>query len=112
MRQAGILAAAGTYALNNMFDRLEEDHFNAQLLSDEIANIPGIEIDNKKIFTNIIFFKLCSNKIDNKKFLDALLKNKLMVDYKGNDTFRAVTHFGITMQEITKTVEIFKQILK
>ena len=58
MRQAGILAAAGIVALNEMVDRLAEDHANARRLADGLANIPGIAIEPETVETNILFFAL------------------------------------------------------
>ena len=58
MRQAGILAAAGIYALEHMIDRLQEDHENATILAQELKSIKGITIDLKNISTNLVFFDL------------------------------------------------------
>ena len=55
MRQAGIIAAAGVYALENMVERLAEDHDNAQRLAKGMASIPGLEIDPERVRTNILF---------------------------------------------------------
>jgi threonine aldolase len=58
MRQAGILAAAGIVALDTMVDRLADDHANARLLADCLAEIPGVAIEPERCKTNIVFFDL------------------------------------------------------
>jgi threonine aldolase len=58
MRQAGVIAAAGIVALNEMVDRLADDHANAKKLATGLAEIPGISIDPDQIPTNIIFFEV------------------------------------------------------
>ena len=56
MRQAGIVAAAGLYALDHHVERLAEDHANARVLADGLAEIPGVEIDAARVETNIVIF--------------------------------------------------------
>src|SRR6185369_16679153 len=56
MRQVGVIAAAGIVALEQMVDRLAEDHANARLLADGIARIPGSRIDLASVQTNIVIF--------------------------------------------------------
>jgi threonine aldolase len=56
MRQAGIIAAGGIYALRHHVDRLAEDHANAKLLADGLASIPGIRLVHEPVETNIVFF--------------------------------------------------------
>ena len=56
MRQAGIVAAAGVYALENNVERLAEDHANARLLADRLAAVPGIVVEPEAVETNIVFF--------------------------------------------------------
>ena len=64
MRQAGILAAAGIIALENMTERIADDHQNARALAEGISDIKGINIDLDKIQTNIIYFSLDHPKIE------------------------------------------------
>ena len=58
MRQAGVLAAAGLVALDTMIDRLAEDHANARLLAQGLANIDGLQVDPESIQTNIVIFQV------------------------------------------------------
>ena len=58
MRQAGIIAAAGLYALDHHVERLAEDHANARLLAEGLAQIPGVAIDPASVETNIVWFEV------------------------------------------------------
>ena len=72
MRQAGVIAAAGITALNEMVDRLTEDHANARHLAEGIAEIPGLSIDVARIKTNILFFDLVTDQLTPKEFIIGL----------------------------------------
>jgi len=112
MRQAGILAAAGLYALENMVDRLEEDHINAQQLADELEKINNIKIDLDKVSTNLVFFDLKTNKMSDDKFIADMLKQNIKIDSKGNHHFRMATHFGFINNDIEKVIKAVKFILE
>src|SRR5262249_31952193 len=58
MRQAGIIAAAALYALENHVDRLADDHANAQVLADAVRRLPGLELRPEKVDTNIVVFHI------------------------------------------------------
>src|SRR3546814_14719506 len=58
MRQAGIIAAAGIYALEHNIERLAEDHANARLFAESLRNLPGIAADPEEVETNIVFFDI------------------------------------------------------
>ena len=112
MRQAGILAAAGIYALNNMIDRITIDHNNAQQLGSELKNIDGIKIDCDLIKTNIIFFYLDNVNLNDNEFIEKLRLNNIKIDSKGNRKFRIVTHCDFKTSDIDKVIKTIKQILK
>ena len=111
MGQAGILAAAGIYALDNMVERLAEDHLNAKILGNELKTISGIKIDPDKISTNLIFFHLENANLSDENFINQLLRNKINIDYKGNHKFRIATHCGFTNNNIEKVIKTIKLIL-
>ncbi len=102
MRQAGILAAAGIVALEEMIDRLAEDHENARRLAMGLAAIPEIELNPEDIQTNIIFFELS----DDVPWTAADIARKLrddgqvLIGVKGERGFRAVTHFWVGSNEV------------
>ena len=111
MRQAGIIAAAGIVALETMVDRLQEDHTNARLLADGIADLPGVVLDPETIKTNIIYFDLDDNAIESANFLTVLAAKGIQFFDTGPRRFRMVTHYGITAEDILFTIDGFKQTL-
>ena len=111
MRQAGIIAAAGIVALETMVDRLQEDHTNARLLADGIADLSGIVLDPETIKTNIIYFDMDDNAIESADFLTVLAAKGIQFFDTGPRRFRMVTHYGITAEDILYTIDAFKQTL-
>ena len=111
MRQVGVLASCGHFAIDNMIERLQTDHNNAQNLANELSNIEEIDINLKKIHTNLIFFHLNTDKINDEDFLNQLLNYKIKIDYKGNRRFRMVTHCNFKEESISKIITTIKKIL-
>ena len=111
MRQAGIIAAAGIVALETMVDRLQEDHTNARLLADGIADLSGIILDPESIKTNIIYFDMDDAAMESADFLAALSTKGIQFFDTGPRRFRMVTHYGITAEDILYTIDGFKQTL-
>ena len=109
MRQAGHIAAAGLIALNNLIDRLQEDHDNAKFLASQISKIDGIEVDETRVKTNIIFFKLTG--IDGEVFVDTLAKNQIKILMTDPGIFRAVLHREVSKEQVTTVIETFRSIL-
>ena len=112
MRQAGILAACGIFSINNMIERLQQDHDNAKLLAKAIGEMEEIEINTNQVYTNLIFFNLKSNNITCHDFISELLNYEIKIDYKGNQRFRMVTHFGFDKNDVEKVVLTFKKIFQ
>ena len=109
MRQSGILAAAGLYALEHHVDRLAEDHANARLLADGLSQISGIVVDTPKAETNIVFFHVADGRMSNVDFIKRALERGLR--FSGLATgIRAVTHLDIGRDQITKTIAIVREI--
>ncbi len=111
MRQAGIIAAAGIVALEDMIERLYEDHRNARVLAEGISKIPGLAIDLKKVQTNIIYFDLISNRISAQELLGKMEEQGIKFLSTGPNRFRMVTHYGITEEDIKLTIESLKKLL-
>ncbi len=106
MRQAGIAAAGGLYAVENNIDRLAEDHNNAKILAEKLNQIDGFEIDLRRVQTNIIIVeidKLGKSSVDVVKVLaDA---GVLCVPF-GPTKLRFVTHLDVTEEDCIKAGEI------
>jgi len=112
MRQAGVLAAAGIVALDEMVDRLAEDHANARKLAEGLAEMPGLAIDPSRITTNIVYFEVKRDHMTAEqavKCLDDLGARMLPV---GPERIRAVTHYHITPDDIDYVLGIFSKELK
>tara|TARA_Y100000590_G_scaffold249739_1_gene280605 strand:+ start:400 stop:1434 length:1035 start_codon:yes stop_codon:yes gene_type:complete len=112
MRQAGLIASAGIFSLDNMVDRISNDHENAKILAYELDKLNNIEINLDYVYTNIIFIYNRHGKVSNEKLLNELEKNNIKIDYKGNSKFRLVTHSGFKKNDINSVVTVFKEILK
>ncbi len=95
MRQSGILAAAGIYALEHHVERLAEDHANAQRLAALIADIRGIMLDPPKVETNLVFFDVRGTGLTASEIAARLLARGVQVGAEGESRMRAVTHLDV-----------------
>lgn len=111
MRQAGILASAGIFALDNMVSRLNEDHQNALMIANELKKINSLKIDTTKVSTNLIFFYLTKENLSDADFINQLLKNKIKIDAKGNRKFRIATHNGFNASMIDNVINTIQMVL-
>ena len=111
MRQVGVLASCGQFAIDNMIERLQNDHNNAQILASKLEPIKEIDINLKNIHTNLIFFDLNTSKITDEKFIKELLNYEIKIDYKGNHRFRMVTHCNFDEKNISRVIAVIKKIL-
>lgn len=103
MRQAGVLAAAGVVALEEMIDRLGEDHDNAKTLAGGLTRIPGVTCDPSVVETNILYFGVAGQSPA--EFGARLKERGVLVG--GN---RMVTHYGITATDIADALEVIRQV--
>lgn len=109
MRQAGVLAAACLLSINDMVERLGEDHDNANALAEGLSQIAGIEVKPAKIRTNIVFFTLKDKKISQAEFARMLRENGLIVSNIPSTGLRAVTHYGIETADIREALKRVKK---
>jgi threonine aldolase len=112
MRQSGVLAAAGIYALEHMIDRLEEDHKNARLLAEGIAAISGLRIDLSRIKTNIIYVDLEHSEMSEIQFLESLSRRGIKALAAGPRRFRMVTHYGIGKDDIEFALKVLTEVMR
>jgi threonine aldolase len=98
MRQAGYLAAAGLYALQNNIERLKEDHLKATLIEKMLLSLDYIQ-EIIPVKTNIIIFKL-KPEINTQTLLQHLLKFNIKTVSSGPQTIRFVTHLDIKMDDL------------
>jgi threonine aldolase len=110
MRQAGILAAAGIVALEDMVDRLAEDHAHAKALAVGLAEIEGIRLDKGSPNTNMVYIELdTALGISAEDCAAALKERGILVGVTGPRHFRLVCHYWIKSEDIPLIVEGFKQ---
>ncbi|MCL0047793.1 aminotransferase class I/II-fold pyridoxal phosphate-dependent enzyme [Dehalococcoidia bacterium] len=104
MRQAGVLAAAGLVALDNMVERLADDHSNAKRLAEGLANIEGISVDPTSIQTNIVIFEVAESAGNANDVINALADEGVLVTYPGQQSLRMVTHRHISASDIDEAL--------
>jgi threonine aldolase len=111
MRQAGILAAAGMYALEHNIERLAEDHLNAKRLARGIAEIDGLQIDVNAVETNILYFQIKSLELSVATLLERLKVEGVFMLGTGPNSIRAVTHLDVTKDRIDRAVEVLRKVV-
>ena len=112
MRQAGVFAAAGIVALNEMIERLDDDHRNAKRLAEGIADIAGIAIDPQAVETNIVFFELTSNSLTPQQLARRLKERGVLIGAGASRRIRLVTHYGVEGEHIEQTVQTFAVVMR
>ncbi len=112
MRQVGIIAAAGIVALEEGPPRLHEDHENAQVLADGLSGVPGIEIDPRKIQTNIVIYGVGEAGFDSTTFLSELKNRGVLAVPIDRKRVRMVTHLDVTREQVEQAVEVVGQLVK
>jgi threonine aldolase len=110
MRQAGVLAAAGLVALEEMPARLGEDHANARLLAEAIAKHEAAEIDLADVQTNIVIFTLRTGG-DAAEFVAALRERGVLAGTIGERAVRMVTHFDVGRDECERAAGVVGEML-
>ena len=105
MRQCGILAAAGIVALEQMVDRLADDHAHACRLAQGIANIPGLYVDLDTVQTDIVIFSVTAEGVSAAQLVAALKERGVQMGAISATRIRAVTHYGIEAADIEATLQ-------
>jgi threonine aldolase len=110
-RQAGIIAAAGIVALEQMVDRLADDHANARRLAEGLAEIPDVAIDPSVVQTNIIIFGLSNPSVSLADVVSGLAAEGVKMNTISPTQFRAVTHYGIEHDDIDRALIAFRKVM-
>ncbi len=112
MRQAGVLAAAGLVALDEMLPRLAEDHVTARRLAELIAAAPHVDLDPGSIETNIVFFRIEEGTAPSAADVVTRLREKgILANALGPDQIRMVTHYEISMADVELAGQAVQEIL-
>ncbi|MDX9866015.1 MAG: low-specificity L-threonine aldolase [Anaerolineaceae bacterium] len=112
MRQAGVLAAAGIVALDEMVDRLAEDHQRAKALAAGLAKISGLAVQKKEHETNMVFVRLMDEvSMSDAEVVAALKAEGILASAAGPRLLRLVTHYWIDDAAVEKTIRAFEKVL-
>ena len=112
MRQVGIIAAAGIYALDCHLERLTEDHKNAKRLAVGLKELKGVSVDPKFVETNIVIFDVANSGMTASQVAEAMKKEGVLIHPIGKTQIRLVTHLDVTSEDIEMTLKAFRKLLK
>lgn len=114
MRQSGIVAAAGLYALDHNLELLGTDHANAKLLAARVAEIPGLSLSNGHPETNIVFFRVDAPGKAATHVVDELMKRNVRMGLFGGTggRIRCVTHLDVSKQDIDRAADALAEVMK
>jgi threonine aldolase len=110
MRQVGILAAAGIYALEHHVSRLAEDHLNAQYLAQLLQAIAGVTVDVASVETNMVMFQVLQSSKSTEQLLEDCREAGVLLNAVGDRSFRAVTHLDVNRENMEAAGQIFARV--
>jgi threonine aldolase len=110
MRQAGVIAAAGIVGLEQMVERLPEDHINARRLAEGVASLPHISLDLDTVQTNIVFFDV-EPPVSGEEVAARLRSAGVRLTAFGPQTLRFVTHYAISREDVEHVLLAMREIL-
>ena len=112
LRQAGIFAAAGIYALEHNVDRLADDHANARVLGERLAKSPRVALDLATLQTNILVFRLGADAPDAASVVTQARARGVLIFAFGPRTLRAVTHLDVSAEQCARAANILVDIIE
>jgi threonine aldolase len=110
MRQAGYLAAAGTYALEHHVDRLADDHARARRLAESLVEMPGLDVDLDRVQTNMVYIDLDPEGRSAAEWVEALRSEGVLVVATSSCQLRAVTHLDVADAGIDAVIDSFARL--
>jgi threonine aldolase len=111
MRQAGFLAAAALYALDNHVGRLAEDHRNARVIAQAIADTPGLRLEPSRVETNLVWFQADPDLGTDEEVADRLRKRGVLVIPFGGQALRACTHLDVSAAQAERAAETIRRVV-
>jgi threonine aldolase len=111
LRQSGILAAAGLYALDHHLARLPEDHANARLIAERLAGAKGVRLDLRTVQSNIVIFRLAAGAPDAATVVARAKEQGVLVGAFATRTVRATTHLDVTAAQCKRAAEVLAAIV-
>jgi len=112
MRQVGIIAAAGIYALDHHIERLKEDHQKAKHLALALHEIQGVSIDPEYVETNIVIFDIAEMGMTAAQLRDEMKKKGVLIHPFGRTQIRLVTHLDVSKEDIETALKAFREVLR
>jgi threonine aldolase len=112
MRQSGILAAAGLYALDHNFSRLVDDHANARLLAERLAGLRGVRLDLATVQSNIVIFRMEEGALDAATIVARAEEAGVRVSAFGERTVRAVTHLDVSREQCRRAADLLAAVIE
>jgi len=110
-RQAGVIAAAGIVALEEMVDRLVVDHANAKRLAEGLVTLPGIALDVARVQSDIVIFELHRDDLTPQELSERLWEQGVRMNAFGGPCLRAVTNYHVTAEDIDRALEVVAAVL-
>ncbi len=112
MRQAGLLAAACIYAMDNHVARLADDHRNAQVIATAINETPGLRLEPPTVETNLVWFEIEPALATAPDFAGRLRERGVLVHPAGPTTLRACTHLDVSAAQAAFAAETIRQVAR
>lgn len=109
MRQAGVLAAAALYALDHHVERLAEDHRNAQVLAQAIADTPGLRLTPPQVDTNLVWFQVDPDLGTSREVAASLKERGVLIHTPGPQTMRACTHLDVSAAQVERAADVLRR---
>jgi threonine aldolase len=112
MRQSGILAAAGLYALDHNLARLGEDHVNARLIAERLEGLRGVRLDLATVQTNIVIFHMEAGAPDAAAIVERAQAAGVLISAFGVRTLRAVTHLDVDRNQCQRAADLLAEVIE
>jgi threonine aldolase len=112
MRQAGVIAAAAIFALDHHVDRLAEDHRNAKLIAEAVADVPGLRLDPPDVHTNLVWFEVEPDMGPAKEVIARLKARGILIGGGDGRVLRACTHLDISASDAERAAETIRKTLR
>ena len=111
MRQVGILAAAGLIAIDEMTQRLDEDHRNSHYLADELDKIDGISVNKNTNDISMVYFTMGEDVIPEKEFVQKMYYRGIKISGMENGEYRFVTHVNVSREDVDTVINTVKELI-
>ena len=111
MRQAGIIAAAGSWALANHVERLAEDHDNARQFAQRISAIPGVQLVNEDVQTNLVFFDVSGSRLSAQDISVRLREQGVWIGAIDSKRMRGVTHLDVNRDDVDEAADRLAEVI-